>query len=91
METRRAESEATIHTISGQFKGFLPNVELAKLHWITLLLNLVFYELSLVNESLENKWKNSIFSLSTSFLWQLDILPSHRCELIVISVKFGHA
>ena len=52
METRRAESETTIHTVGRQFERLLSNVELAKLDWVTLCLDLVLDKLTFLDKSL---------------------------------------
>ena len=56
MEARRAKTEATIHTICGQFQSFLTDIELSKLDRVSLTLYLVLDELTLLNECLEYKW-----------------------------------
>ena len=63
MESGRAETEATIHTVRGQLESFLADVELAKLHWVSFALNLVLHELALLDECLEHEWQDSVFGL----------------------------
>ena len=85
METRRAETQATIHTIRSQLESLLANVELAKLDGVSLALDLVLDELTLFDQSLKHEGQDSILGLSAGLLGQFDLLAAHHGKIVLLS------
>lgn len=90
VETRRAESKATIHTISRQFKRLLSDVELTKLDWVTLCLDLVLDKLTLLDKSLKNERQNSILRCGASLLRQLNLFSTHHSEVLLFTIELSN-
>ena len=88
MEARRAETEATIHTIRCQFESFLTNIELSKLYRVSLTLDLVLDELTLLDECLEHKRQNSVFCLGPCLFGELDFFAAHHRKVLIICTVY---
>ena len=91
MEPRRAETETTVHRVRSQLESLLANIELSKLDWVTLTLDLVLDEFTLLDQCLKYGWKNGVSRRSACLLWQLDFLTAHHVEVLAcIVVELSH-
>ena len=82
MESRRRESETTVHRVGSQLKRFLSDVELAKFGLVFFALDLILDQFSLLHQVPQNIGQYSIFMPRVGLVGQIAHL-FHVCLFVI--------